>query len=109
MFGRCQIMNENTISNLRNLVNSKKGKKHINHPKMLKAVNYLDLNDDDRVIVSVFSGCDYLNNIKGFGFGSIIHYFTSDFENKIQKEGIYQLGEEVLYEKIQLAIKRSRS
>jgi hypothetical protein len=27
----------------------------------------------------VYSGCDYLENVRGFGFGSIIDYF--DYEN----------------------------
>lgn len=39
----------------------------------------------NKIKVAIYSGCDYLDNIKGFGFGTIIDYFPKREKELIKK------------------------
>lgn len=42
------------------------------------------MEDDDKIKLCILSGCDYLGNIKGFSFGTIVKYFP-DNQTKLMK------------------------
>lgn len=59
---------------------------------MTKALDFLALSDTTKMKVSIYSGCDYVDNIRGLGFGTLINYTDTeqeldDFIDVILKKG----------------------
>ena len=73
--GQCYVLDEEIIENFRNKVN-KKGKEIKNFRKGRKALQFLDLTPSQKVSFGILCGCDYIENLKGLGFGTIIEYFS---------------------------------
>ena len=61
----------------------------------------MQLNFRDKIRVSIYSGCDYLDNVKGIGFGTVIKYFPENEDGlrskiiKSCKEG-HKMGSNIL-------------
>lgn len=94
--GECQVLNASTLENLWNKVNDEENLKDedfkSNFTKMTKALDFLALSDTTKMKVSIYSGCDYVDNIKGVGFGTLINYTDTeqeldDFIDVILKKG----------------------
>lgn len=43
-------------------------------------LNFLEMNDIDRIRCCILSGCDYLPNVKGLAFGSLVRIITSGYD-----------------------------
>ncbi len=69
---------------------------------------FLDMEDQDRLLVSILSGCDYLTNLRGFGFGSIVYYFTLEFQDYLLERDELDDGEKFLFKKMKAAINRAK-
>ena len=50
----------------------------------------MGLSAEHKIHMAVYSGCDYLENVKGLGFGTVIDYFPNkqkDLLKKIKLQG----------------------
>lgn len=54
----------------------KEFKKHLT--KIKKCIKFLDMSDELKMKISIYSGCDYVDNIKGLGFGTLINQADSE-------------------------------
>lgn len=41
-------------------------------------MKFFELSSVDKIKVAVYSGCDYLDSVKSFGFGTVIDYLPYD-------------------------------
>lgn len=71
------ILNDQTISSLKQTLKNIKNNPDLElrkkQTKMTKCLKFLELNDVIKMKVSIYSGCDYVENLKGLGFGTIIN------------------------------------
>lgn len=83
--GKCTIINKKILEKFSNSLKNKRNDP--NYTKMFKADQFFKLEIEDKIRLSVYSGCDYLENIKGIGFGTLITYFTEPNEkNQLAKK-----------------------
>lgn len=45
----------------------------------------MGLTPHDKIKVAIYSGCDYLENMRGLGFGTVIDYFPSREKDLLKK------------------------
>lgn len=79
----CQVLDEKILNAFTKKVESNKITRLVT--KCRKTVKFFSLSPVDKIKVGIYSGCDYLSNIKGFGFGTVIDYFPKD-ETKLRKK-----------------------
>ena len=73
--GDCQILDQKIFKQFK--ANVSKGKNIEDATKKKKAIKFIGLSPEEKIHVAVYSGCDYLDNVKGLGFGTVIDYFPN--------------------------------
>lgn len=81
--GDCFLINKTILQNFKNKL--KKGLFKEELTKKLKAKKFFDLSPNDKMKVAVYSGCDYLDSVRGFGFGTVIDYIPEDEKSLLDK------------------------
>jgi exonuclease-1 len=95
--GDCFVLDEKILEDLKKRNNLKKFKDE----KIEKALKFLEMKKEDKILFGIYSGCDYLNNIKGISFNKILKFFPDkigDFK-KYLKQNIDILKKKDLHEK----------
>jgi 5'-3' exonuclease len=80
--GKCQILNDESIKEFKHKLNEDSE----DYAKKVKAKLFFELKPEDKVNLCIYSGCDYLENIKGIGFGSLIDYFSTNSTKDLRKK-----------------------
>lgn len=73
--GKCSLINKEIIEKFGHSLKQKRKERDPNYTKMHKAYEFFCLTKEEKILLSIYSGCDYLENIKGIGFGTLISYF----------------------------------
>lgn len=81
--GECKILNKKFLMEFKKNLQNWNGEKDFT--KKLKALKFFQLSAADKIKVAVYSGCDYLDSVKGFGFGTVIDYLPKDEKSLLQK------------------------
>lgn len=88
MEGDCQILNKRIFEQFRKKV--ERGKDVDELVRKRKAIKFMDFTPEEKIKVAVYSGCDYLESVRGLGFGTVIDYLPhreKDLLKKIKQQG----------------------
>lgn len=73
------VCNDQTIKEMNEKVRKKINNSSFNLKRAKKAVKFFKLNSDQKKLLCIYCGCDYVTNVKGIGFGKLIE-LGSDFD-----------------------------
>lgn len=74
-----RVLNQGIIDSFRKKF--QKGKLN-SSAKNKRADYFFELSQDDRLKVCIFSGCDYVDNIKGLGFSTLMNFFDDTYSEE---------------------------
>lgn len=85
--GECMLLNEKILHDFVETGNN--GQFTKDATKKYKASKFYSLGPSQKIKIAVFSGCDYLDSVRGLGFGTVIDYMPeheSRLWSKIKKQ-----------------------
>ncbi len=80
----CQILNQEIIDKLDEDLVDDMGKRENLRNYLEKCSTFFNLPEDEKIYISIYSGCDYIDNIKNIGFGTLVKYFDEHDTLKVQ-------------------------